>query len=103
MHPFVFLFRCNEGIEKSCMPCKDGKRRRFKTHVEDRGVKAAGLLLYFFVVLLQIGCFGLWSLSWIPFQVLGKVEDGVLGQPTLVELGGILEEWFENSECVGDF
>lgn len=30
------------------MPCKDGKRRRFKTHVEDRGVKAAGLLLYFF-------------------------------------------------------
>jgi hypothetical protein len=95
MHPFVYLLRCNEGIEKSCMPCTDGKRRRFKTHVEDRGVKAAGLLLYFFCFC-DIGCFGPWSLSWIPFQVLGKVEDGVLGQATLVELGGILEEWFQN-------
>lgn len=79
------------------MPRKDGKRRRFKTHVEDRGVKAAGLLLFF------CSSFSTWSLSWIPSQVLGKVEDGVLGQSTRVELGGILEEWFENSECVGDF
>src|SRR6478609_3055140 len=70
--PILFyLFRCNDGIEKSCMPCEDEKRRRPKIHVEDRESRRPVYYSFFFCFC-SPGCHGPWSLSWIPFQVLGK-------------------------------
>jgi hypothetical protein len=103
MHPLVFFIQMQRRNREVMYALQGWKAAAIQNSCRGQGSQGGRFITLFFVVLLQIGCFGLWSLSWIPFQVLGKVEDGVLGQPTLVELGGILEEWLENSECVGDF
>lgn len=84
------------------MPCADEKRWRPKIHVEDRGVKAVGSFCLLFWLFWPHG------VGLVPFQVIGKTGDGVLGYPRVRSSVGFSRSERErtnanaNPERVGD-